>query len=59
MIYSLFDYLLIVIIMLKDQNSKYQFDVDNLIEMEYQKYREGKKKCLIGSGNKQNDRNLK
>lgn len=39
-----------------DQNLKNLPEIDALIETEYQKYREGKKTPLIGSGGKRNEK---
>lgn len=43
----------------KGQVVRSQMEIDELIENEYQKYREGQAKGLMGSGSKKSDTNLK
>lgn len=42
-----------------DQNLRNQTELDALIELEYQQYREGKKTPLIGSGSKKSEKIMK
>jgi hypothetical protein len=45
--------------MFRERNEQYQQELDALIEAEYQLYKEGKRRALIGSGNKKPERALK